>query len=249
MNWTSSPLPSTKCSNRIEHHVRQMQQFTADASHELRTPLAALRGNAEVALNRERSAEELREVVEKSIEHYDRLARIAEDLLLLARADAGHHVLRMEKIELGNTIKGAVDLYEPLARDNGIELNFKECAPIEFEGDKGRLRQLVGNLLDNAIRHTNAGGLISVSLDLSMERSRSKLRTMEPESLKNTWTRVFDRFYRVDSSRSAQHGGAGLGLSICQMIAECHDGSIDIFSHSGQGTLVVVSLPIGGDTD
>ncbi len=234
--------------NRIEHHVRQMQQFTADASHELRTPLAALRGNAEVALNRERSAEELREVVENSIEHYDRLARIAEDLLLLARADAGHHVLRMEKIELGGTIKRAVDLYEPLARDNGIELDFRKCTEIKFEGDKGRLRQLVGNLLDNAIRHTNAGGLISVSLDVGNEAVKLEVKDTGTGIPEEHLTRVFDRFYRVDSARSAQHGGAGLGLPICRMIAECHGGNINIFSHSGQGTSVVVTLPINGGT-
>ena len=230
--------------DRIERHVSQIQQFTADASHELRSPLAALRGNAEVALNRDRPAEELRRVLEDSIEHYDRLSRIAEDLLLLAKADAGHQILRKESVQLDRAVRGVVDLYDPLACDLGIELRFDDCQEIQLDGDGARLRQLVGNLLDNAIKNTDADGRVTVSLAPMNGNARLEItdtgRGISGEHL----SRVFDRFYRVDCARSVQHGGAGLGLSICRMIAECHGGSIDISSSPGEGTSVVVSLPL-----
>ncbi len=235
--------------DRIERHVDQIQQFTADASHELRSPLAALRGNAEVALTRNRSAEELRRVLENSIEHYDRLLRIAEDLLLLAKADAGHQILRKEGMRLGRAVRSVADLYEPLACDRGIELVLGDCQEIQIEGDGARLRQLVGNLLDNAIKNTNAKGRITVSLTPMNGNARLEIRDTGRGIPADHLSRVFDRFYRVDRARSAQHGGAGLGLSICRMIAECHGGSIDISSAPGKGTSVVVTLPLDRGAD
>ncbi|MFH1419231.1 MAG: ATP-binding protein [Planctomycetota bacterium] len=235
--------------DRIERHVDQVQQFTADASHELRSPLAALRGNAEVALTRNRPAEDLRRVLENSIEHYDRLSRIAEDLLLLARADAGHQILRKEGVWLGRAVRSVADLYEPLACDRGIELVLGDCQEIQIEGDGVRLRQLVGNLLDNAIKNTNTRGRITVSLTPMNGNARLEISDTGRGIPADHLARVFDRFYRVDRARSAQHGGAGLGLSICRMIAECHGGSIDISSSPGEGTSVVVTIPLDRGAD
>jgi len=230
---------------RIDHYVRQVQRFTADASHELRTPLAALRGSAEVALSRERSAEELREVLEQTIEHYNRLQRIAEDLLLLARADAGENILHRERLLLNDAVADVVDLYGPLAEDRKLELRLHVGEAIWIDADGGRLKQLVGNLLDNAIKYTPPCGQITVEL-----KTRNGLAEIvvadtgigiPPEDL----PRVFDRFYRVDRSRASQHsGGAGLGLSICRSIAEAHGGGIETQSSPGSGTRFVVALPL-----
>jgi heavy metal sensor kinase len=229
--------------DRIERHVRQMRQFTADASHELRSPLAALRGNAEVALNRDRTVEELRRVLEDSIDHYDRLSRIAEDLLLLAKADAGRPIIRQEKVQLDRAVRGVIELYEPLACDLGIRLQLEDCRQILLEGDGARLRQLVGNLLDNAIKHTDAGGRIRISLASMDGSARLEITDTGSGIPAEHLSRVFDRFYRVDRARSARHGGAGLGLAISRTIVEAHGGSIRITSEPGEGTTVYVELP------
>ncbi len=229
--------------DRIEHHVRQVRQFTADASHELRTPLAALRGAAEVALSRRRSADDLRQVVADSIEEYDRLARIAEDLLLLARADAGQDILRTERVRLDAAIADVVDLYRPLAEETGIELAFAERAEAWIEGDGGRLRQLVGNLIDNAIKYSPPGGQVSVTLHRTADGAELRIADRGPGIPSDLLPHVFDRFYRVDGARSRHRGGAGLGLAICHTIATAHGGRIRMESPPGNGVTVVVSLP------
>ncbi|MCG3136488.1 MAG: Adaptive-response sensory-kinase SasA [Phycisphaerae bacterium] len=229
---------------RIEKHVQQMQQFTADASHELRTPLAALRGNAEVALTRNRSAEELRKVLEDSIEHYDRLTKIADDLLLLARADAGCLPLNRQPMRLEQAVADVVDLYKPLASEHGIELT--STTPVEtwVNADGSLIRQLICNLVDNGIKYAGSGKKIQVFT--SSENGTAKLTVTDdgpgvsPEHLAH----IFDRFYRADRARTGRsQGGAGLGLSICRTIAEAHDGNLMITSESGCGTTVVLMLP------
>ena len=229
--------------DRIERHVKQVQQFTADASHELRSPLAALRGSAEVALTRSRSAQELHKVVEDALEHYDRLTRVTEDLLLLARADAGHQVVRSEPVRFDLAIEDAIDLYAPLAQERDISLTFTDRVNIWCKGDTARLRQLVGNLIDNAVRYTDKGGCVAVSLACANGMANLTVTDTGKGIPADYLPRVFDRFYQVDQARSAHHRGTGLGLSICRMIAEAHGGKISISSSLGQGTSVTVVIP------
>lgn len=231
---------------RIDQYVKQLRQFTADASHELRTPLAALRGSAELALSRTRSAEELRLVIEDNLERYDRLQRIAEDLLLLARLDAGENVLHVERVQLDRAVEDIVDLYRPVAEDRGLELRQENSEAIWINGDGGRVRQLIGNLIDNALKYTPPPGQVTVSL--SRENGVARLVVADtgcgiaPDALLS----VFDRFYRVDRSRSTNRAdGTGLGLSICRSIAEAHHGSIELQSTPARGTQATVTLPIG----
>lgn len=231
---------------RIDQYVRQLRQFTADASHELRTPLAALRGSAELALSRSRSADELRLVIEDNLERYDRLQRIAEDLLLLARLDAGENILHFERVQLDKAVVDIVDLYRPVAEDRGLELRQENSEAIWINGDGGRVRQLIGNLIDNAVKYTPSPGRVTVSV--SRENGVARLVVADtgggisPDEL----LRVFDRFYRIDRSRSKnQADGSGLGLSICRSIAEAHHGSIELQSTPARGTLATVTLPIG----
>ncbi|MBL8881070.1 MAG: heavy metal sensor histidine kinase [Phycisphaerales bacterium] len=226
---------------RLERQVSQLRQFTADAAHELRTPLAALRGNAEVVLSGKRSLDELHTVIAESIEEYDRLSRIADDLLLLARADAGQEFVRRSKMRLDVALGDVVDLFAPLADERGISLRCATDEEVWVEGDDGRLRQMVGNLLDNAIKHTPTGGRVDVHLAAPNGTVELTVRDtgagIPPEHLPH----VFDRFYRADRARTRE-GGAGLGLAISRTIAEAHCGTIKLTSTVGEGTSVCVKL-------
>ncbi len=230
--------------NRIEQYVARLKQFTADASHELRSPLAALRGNAEVVLSATRSKDELREVIQESIEQYDRLGRIAEDLLLLARADAGELSLERTVMQLDKAISDVIDLYRPLAEDEGVELKFTCSGPVRVHADDARMRQLVGNLLDNAIKYSGRGKSVSVAATAENGAVEMTVADDGPGIPPDDLSRVFDRFYRVDRSRSRQRTpGVGLGLAICRTIVEAHGGSIHIDSAPGTGTRVTARLP------
>lgn len=232
---------------RIEEKVREIQRFTADAAHELRTPLTALRGSAELALLRLRSPEELRQTIEESIVQYDRLQRIADDLLLLARIDAREAIFKKEPVSLDAIVEDVRDLYAPIAEDRGLSLVVEEVNGIVVDGDGGRLRQVLGNLLDNAIKYTPAPGRVTMSV--GQKNGAAIIRVADtgigiPES---DLPKVFDRFYRADPARSASSvPGAGLGLSICRSIIEAHSGTIQIESVPSSGTTVSVYLPLGG---
>ncbi len=230
--------------DRVQRYVRRMQQFTADASHELRSPLAVLRGNAEVMLSRERSADELRRSIEESVDHFERLSRIAEDLLLLARFDGGEGVLNRENVRLDLALADIVDLYSPLANDVGIDLHCAVLPEVSVKVDGGRIRQVVGNLVDNAIKFTPAPGRVEVSLVEQDGEVRIAVSDTGVGISAEDHARIFDRFYRVDRSRSRlNQRGAGLGLSICRTLVEAHGGQIELTSSPGQGTTVTVHLP------
>jgi len=231
--------------DRIQRYVSRLQQFTADASHELRSPLAALQGAGEVALSRERSADELRQVIELSLEHYQRLRRITEDLLLLARVDAGEEVFRREPVRLDSAIEDVVDLFVPLANDRNIELTFTEHEPATVIGDSGRLRQLMANLIDNAVKYTNGPGTILVSLTSENGSVRIQVCDTGIGIPAENLPHIFDRFYRIDSARPKSSGtGAGLGLAICRSIVEGHGGSIALAPGPTEGTVASVELPL-----
>jgi len=233
-----------KMLDRVQQYIAGLRQFTADASHEFRSPLAALRGNAEVALTRHRSEAEWRQVIEESIDQYDRLGRIAEDLLLLARADAGHLPIQREKMRLDEAIADVVDLYRPLAQDQGIELTFADCHETWLEADSSRLRQLIGNLIDNGVKYVGAKGAVAVGLSSENGTAQITVTDNGPGLSREQLLRVFDRFYRVDRSRSTQGaGGAGLGLAIGRTIVEAHGGSIHISSTPGKGTCITAFIP------
>ena len=233
--------------DRLQRYVERLQQFTADASHELRSPLAALRGNAEVALTRDRSVAELRQVIEESVEQYDRLGRIAEDLLFLARADTGNLPLVSERVRLDEAVSDVVDLYTPLAKDRGVDLVLGECHAVELEADSSRLRQLVGNLIDNAIKYIGDGSKVEVAIEPGDGLARIRVSDDGLGIPAEDLPRVFDRFYRVDRSRSGgRTAGAGLGLSICRTIAAAHGGSIELTAVEGHGTVATVTLPVNG---
>jgi len=230
--------------DRIGEKVREIQRFTADAAHELRTPLTALRGSAELALLRLRSAEELRLTIEESIVQYERLQRIADDLLLLAQIDACEAIFEKETLSLDTIVEDVCDLYAPIAEDKGLSLEVARSNGVVVHGDGGRLRQVIGNLLDNAIKYTAAPGRVTMSV--GQENGAAYIRVADTGIgiREDDLAKVFDRFYRADPARSALSApGAGLGLSICRSIVAGHGGSIKIESAPGSGTAVTVYVP------
>lgn len=248
MDQLSSTLNSML--DRIEQKVREIQRFTANASHELKTPLTALRGNAELALSRERSREELRLVVEENIAQYERLQRIAEDLLLLARIDAHDINLERKPVSLDAVLEDVRDLYAPIAEEKELHFVVEKPQGLVVVGDGGRLRQVVGNLVDNAIKYTPAPGRVTLSASLENGSAAIRVSDTGVGIPVDDLPKVFDRFYRADPARSSSSvPGAGLGLSICRSIIEAHSGTIRIESVPGGGTTVSVFLPVGGRGD
>lgn len=226
---------------RLEAQVDQLRQFTADAAHELRTPLAALRGTAEVALSGKRTTEELRATLVDSIEEYDRLSKIAEDLLLLARADTGQLVIRQAPVELNRAVRDVVDLYTPLAEEAGLRLSCQIASTVWVIGDDGRMRQMLGNILDNAIKYSPRGGAVSIDL-VAGEPATLTISDTGSGIAAHDLPHVFDRFYRADRARQRERG-SGLGLAISQTIVRAHRGTISVRSDVGKGTVVTVQLP------
>lgn len=226
---------------RLESQVEQLRQFTADAAHELRTPLAALRGTAEVAISQNRTPEELRATLVDSIEEYDRLSKIAEDLLLLARADAGQLVIRQVPLELNRAIRDIVDLYLPLAEEAGVHVSCDLSQPVWVLGDDGRIRQMLGNILDNAIKYSPKGAAIHLRL-LGDNPAILTIADTGAGIAAEDLAHVFDRFYRADRARQRERG-TGLGLAISQTIVRAHGGNISLESTIGKGTTVTVRLP------
>jgi len=228
---------------RLDEAFRRQRQFTADASHELRTPLTSIKGQVEVALSRERSAQTYREVLSAVNEDVDRLIRLVGSLLTLARADAGQIPIARDRLDLGELVAGVVEQAGPMAEERGVHIEAAPAPPVTLEADEDLLLQLLLNLVDNAIKYTERGGVVTLSWarrDHAVELwIRDSGTGISPEQL----PRIFDRFYRADTARSLAEGGTGLGLSICRWIAEAHGGSISAESTPGSGSTFIVRLP------
>ena len=228
---------------RIESSFDGMRRFTADASHELRTPLAIICGEADVALSQDREPGEYRETLAIIQDEARLLSGIVEDMLALARADAGQRRLKLEEFYFNDLIEECVHSARALALNKDISLDFESSDDTAFRGDEDLLRRMVINLLDNAIKYTPDGG--SISVKLWREDGRINLRVADngigiPAEAA---ARVFERFYRVDKARSRADGGSGLGLPIVKWIAEAHQGSVSLESATERGSSFLVSLP------
>jgi heavy metal sensor kinase len=228
--------------SRLDQSFQGMRRFVQDASHEIRTPLAVIRGEADVALSRDRSAAEHRESLEIIQEESRRLSRLVDDLLNLARADAGHVQLHVEPLYLNDLLAECCRSVQPLAAAREIRLEFQAERDITIEGDEQLLRRMIINLLDNAIRYTPAGGRVSADVEVIEGDVRIRVADTGIGIDNDAVPHVFERFYRVDKARSRQQGGFGLGLSIVQWIAEAHRGVVELASQPGVGTTFTVRL-------
>jgi two-component system heavy metal sensor histidine kinase CusS len=229
---------------RIEESFERISRFTADIAHDLRTPVNNIRGEAEVALAHPRTVDEYREVLESSLEEAVRLSELIGDLLFLARAERPLTELHRENVNIGELLATVRDYYEASATDAGISLILNdEAEPLNAELDRSLMLRAVSNLVSNAIAHTPQGGTVTLAAmngDAAMRIEVSDTGVGIPaEAL----PRVFDRFFRVDPSRSKASGGTGLGLAIVQSILTLHGGSAEITSQLGRGTRVTLRMP------
>jgi two-component system heavy metal sensor histidine kinase CusS len=233
----------------LEESFERISRFSADIAHDLRTPVNNIRGEAEVALARARSADEYRDVIESCLEEAVRLSDLIGDLLFLARAESPLTHLRRERVNVGELLGGVREYYEASAADGGVSLSTAVAdEPVVAELDRTLLQRAVGNLVSNALAHTPRGG--EVVLGTGVDFSNPDFSTIRIE-VSDTGVgipaealpRVFDRFFRVDSSRSQGSGGTGLGLAIVQSIALLHGGNVEISSPPGQGTRVTLHMP------
>jgi two-component system OmpR family sensor kinase len=228
---------------RLDESFRQVRQFSADASHELQTPLTILKGEIEVALRSGRTPEEYQQVLASSLEEIERISRLVEGLLLLARADSG--VLRMDhKPVAGHELVAEVGAQmQKLAHDQGVSLHLEDLQPVTLCGDREQLHRLLLNLVDNAIKYTPAGGSITLSLRGEDNQALISVTDTGIGLSEAEQAQIFTRFYRAAPARSQSGGGAGLGLCIAQSIAQAHGGKIQVLSHPGQGSTFTVMLP------
>jgi heavy metal sensor kinase len=224
---------------RLEDALERERDFVADAGHELRTPLALLRTELELALRHSTSAEELREAVRSSSEEVDRLGQLAEALLLIAQSDKGRLPLQLETLEASDVLTTVASRFEWRAQDAGRPLRTTVTSALEVRGDRIRLEQALGNLVDNALRHGAGDVRLSASaLDGLVElHVTDEGSGVSPEFLEH----AFERFTRADPARS--RGGSGLGLAIVRVIAEAHGGSAHLANRGQGGTDAWLVLP------
>lgn len=228
--------------DRLAAYHAQITRFTADASHELRSPLAAMRAAVEVALGQPREAQAYRDVLSSLGEQCERLTVLVNGLLLLARADAGEVDVQREPVDLAALAADVAETYEPLAEERAVRLMAVTRSPVPVLGDASRLRQLVTNLIDNAIKFTPAGGTVTIQVERDGTRASLIIRDTGQGIAANHLPQVFERFYQASTARSS--GGYGLGLSICRWIVSAHSGSIEAMSDEGVGTTFRVILPV-----
>ena len=226
---------------RLDAAFAQQRQFTADASHELRTPLTVILTQTQAALSRERSAPEYRESLEACQRAAQRMRRMAESLLELARLDGGQESLERSNIDLSTVARETVEMLAPLGKEKGLELK-TSLEPAMVSGDRELLGRVIANLVTNAIHYNREKGEVRIAT--RKEQGRVVLTVadtgigMAPDDLEH----IFERFYRADRSRSRAGGHCGLGLAICKAIIDSHGGTISATSNPGVGSEFVVRL-------
>ena len=228
---------------RLEAAVGDMRQFSSALAHELRTPLAALRGEIELAFVRQRSDEAWRTSAVSQIEEIDKLTRLVNQLLMLARAEAGEIPLVRGAVDLAGLVATVTEQLEPVAHAKHLTLQCDVTPSVTVTGDKGWLERLLLNLLDNAMKYTPPGGDVRVSVAREADEARIDVRDTGIGMSADAVPHIFDRFYRVDPARSPAVDGAGLGLSLAKWIVDRHEGRIDVRTSPGTGSTFTIWLP------
>jgi two-component system OmpR family sensor kinase len=228
---------------RLETAFAQQQQFTADVAHELRTPVSVILTQTQTALSRERAAAEYRETVEACERSAQRMRRLIESLLELARLDAGQETMKRLRFDLARAVNDCIEHMQPIAGQRNMKL-LTQLAPVEITGDAERLAQVITNLLVNAVQYNRPEGEVRVKLEPQPGLAVLTVTDTGPGISAEDLPHVFERFYRGDKSRTASNGNAGLGLAISKAIVEAHGGTVEVSSQTGQGTTFTVRLPL-----
>ena len=224
---------------RLGDSFARLAQFSADLAHELRTPLFNLRGEAEVALTQARTPDEYREVLSTSLEELDRLSRMTENLLFLARAEQSETRIVRQSLDARAEAEAVCGYCEAAAEERGVRLCVEGTARVEAEPIL--LRRVLGNLVGNALQHAPAGGTVTVRAAETDDGAKLEIHDTGAGIAAEHLPRLFDRFYRADASRNSD--GIGLGLAIVKSIVELHGGSVAVSSEPGCGTTFTVSFP------
>lgn len=228
----------------LEESVGEMRQFSSALAHELRTPLAVLRGEMELALLRSGSELEWRTSAASQIEEIDKLTRMVNQLLTLARAESGEIPLARDGVDLGVLAATVTEQLEPVAQAKDLNLHCVVHHAVTVTGDSGWLERLLLNLLDNAIKYTPSGGDIRVGVLRENAHARVDVSDTGAGIPADAVPHLFERFYRVDPARSSIVEGAGLGLSLAKWIVDRHEGRIEVRSEPGKGSTFTIWLPV-----
>jgi heavy metal sensor kinase len=228
---------------RLDEAFQTSRRFLADASHELRTPLTVIKGELEEIVRRRNLSEELRERTGSVLEEVERLTHIVEGLLAVARLDAGEAQREWLRFDLAELVATTADQMKLLAEDQKITLICDTAKRVDVEGDHARLKQVIVNLLDNAIKYTSEGGSIHLSVR-AQDRAILEVSDTGIGIPKNELAHVFDRFFRVDKARSKNVEGTGLGLAIVKSICTAHGAEIEAESTVGRGSCFRIKFPL-----
>lgn len=233
--------------DRIAKYINENREFTANAAHELRSPLTAIQSSIEVSLNSDRSPEQYKELICDILDECSDLRILVNQLLLLAESDAGLLHFETEPFDLRSLVERALDMFQGVAETRNIKFTLHCPQPVLIQGDSGRLRQVINNLIDNALKFSPDGTQVAIALDIDSESKQAILsisdqgRGIEAADKPH----LFERFYRGDKARQRdqQTRGTGLGLSICQAIVQAHRGTIDVANNPTTGCTFTMRLP------
>lgn len=228
---------------------RVRREFTGNVSHELRTPLSAMKLMLETVLLADDDAEARRLFLPQIAQEVERMIGLVEDLLELARSESGVMTLHRERFDLTDVATSTVNTFAQRADALGVDLELDAPVVVDVDADRGRLTQVAVNLLDNAVRHTPAGGRVTVEVAREGDDAVLHVRDTGVGIPYADLPRVFERFYVVDRSRSREHGGTGLGLAIAKHLVEAHGGSLTVSSVYGHGAMFTMRVPAAAAKD
>jgi heavy metal sensor kinase len=231
---------------RLDQSVGEIKRFTSDASHELRTPLSVLKSQIQLALGEKTIPAEISKIFKDELTEVSYMEKIIDNLLMLSRYDAGSFKIEGSLVDLSDILVELSEKIRESASARGISIAQGAIEPVRVRGDKTYLTQMVSNLLDNAVKYNKDGGDISIELRIEVD-TRQAILTIQDTGIgipEENLPHIFERFYRVDKSRSREVSGSGLGLSIVKLITNLHKGKIQIESNLGKGTTVTIRLPV-----
>jgi heavy metal sensor kinase len=233
---------------RLDTSFRQIRQFTSDASHELRTPLTVMKGETDLVLRRPRLLDDYKSVLESNLEEIDRMTRIVDELLFLSRADMGEVRVESLPVAMESLVEDIHRQAKLLAQDRNIEVLLGTVMPVVVQGDDLRLRELLLNLVENAMKYSYSGGKVEIALLNDGREARLSVTDHGIGIAPADHKKIFQRFFRTDVARGHTKKGTGLGLAICSWIAELHKGRVEVKSALGQGSTFTVVLPLAHPT-